>query len=58
MELELLAMFSLELDSVRLLELAVSELVASVLDVGTAPAELFSSGLPQPSGGQTTPYAG
>ena len=47
------AAFSLELDSAELLELDTSELD----ETGILP-ELLSSGLPQPSGGQTTPYAG
>ena len=50
MELELSAVFSLELDSAELLELATSELD----ETGILP-ELLSSGSPQPSGGQYTP---
>ena len=53
MELELSTMFSFELDSVELLELATSELD----ETGISP-ELLSSGSPQPSGGQDTPYRG
>ena len=60
-ELELRAS-TLELDSRMLLELGALTsdelLAASELDSGIASDELLSSGSPQPSGGQYTPYRG